>query len=160
MAELGRRFTGKVALGALKRLRPLLESAEGNVDVELTFGIDESGIRYLRGRLAALLTLTCQRCLGPLEYPIENEFQLALVQSDSEVSSLPEQYEPLLVETTPLHMLDMLEDEILLSIPHIPSHSEEACTIRTYVDAGGEAEQQNEARDNPFAVLEKLKKDH
>lgn len=162
MAELGRRFKGKVEIGVFKRLLPMLESTTGSIDVELAFDIDESGIRYLHGKLETTLVLKCQRCLEALDYPLHSEFRLALVQSDSEAGRLPEQYEPLVVETTPLHVLDMIEDEILLSIPNIPMHDEASCSIRPFSEENELDEQQegDDVKENPFAVLEKLKKDH
>lgn len=160
MAELGRQFTGKVEISSLKRLLPVLESATGQIDVELQFDIDEGGIRYLHGKLATSLVLKCQRCLTAMEFPLRNEFWLAFVQSDSEAEHLPEQYEPQLVETTPIHVLDMLEDEILLSLPHIPLHSNASCSIQQFSDEDELAEQRDEVVTNPFAILGKLKKDH
>ena len=162
MADVGRRMAGQVELGKLKRLAPMLESTDGVVDVELAFDIDESGVRYLYGVLQGKLELSCQRCLARMDFPLQGEFRLALVHNDSEAERLSERYEPLVVETTPMHMLDMIEDEIILSIPHIPMHEEGLCSIQ--VPGGTEelAEQpeEDEEKPNPFAVLEKLKKDH
>ena len=162
MAEQGRRFSGQIEIGHLKRLLPLLESSEGTVDVELAFDIDEIGIRYLQGHLAARLELRCQRCLEAMEYPLESDFLLAIIQSDGEAERLPGTYEPLVVETTPLHIQDVIEDELLLSIPQIPMHTDEACGDQYMAEETDLAEQQEEQTDkvNPFAVLEKLKKDH
>jgi len=162
MAELGRRFEGNVEIRTLKRLLPLLESTTGSIDVELEFDIDEGGIKYLQGKLQTSLVLKCQRCLEAMDYPLQNEFRLALVHSDSEAERLPEQYEPQIVETTPMHMLDMIENEILISIPHIPMHDEALCSIKQFSNENELVEQRDEAsvKANPFAVLEKLKKDH
>ncbi len=162
MAEQGRQFKGKVEIGSLKRLVPLLESAEGQFDVELGFDVDEIGIKYLYGNLQAELELRCQRCLEKMRYPLNSEFKLALVESEAAVDQLPEGYEPLLVETAPMHILDMLEDEILLVVPQIPVHDESECSIAALVSERELAEQpdEDEPKENPFAVLEKLKKDH
>ncbi len=160
MAEMGRRFIGDVELSVFKRVLPLLESTSGNVDIELVFGIDEGGISYLNGKLKTMLVLSCQRCLTAMDFPVQNEFRLAIVRNNCEAEQLPEHYEPVIVETTPMHMMDMIEDEILLSIPHIPMHDEALCLIKPFSDKDNLAEQQKEVRPNPFAVLEKLKKDH
>ncbi len=160
MADLGRRFSGKVEISSLKRLLPVLESTTGCVDVELQFDIDEVGIRYLHGKLATDLVLKCQRCLTAMEFPLRNEFWLAFIQNDIEAEHLPEQYEPQLVESTPMRVLDMLEDEILLSIPYIPVHSDASCSNQQFSNEDELAEQRDEVVANPFAILGKLKKDH
>ena len=162
MAEMGRQYEGRLEIRRLKRLLPLLESDAGSVDVELRFDIDEMGIKYLQGKLEAKLILCCQRCLEAMEYPMESQFRLAILQSDAEAERIPETYEPLVVETTPLHLEEVLEDEILLSVPQIPMHDEMVCSLKTTEGKKELAEQpvKEEVKDNPFAVLEKLKKDH
>ncbi|MDH5444653.1 MAG: YceD family protein [Gammaproteobacteria bacterium] len=162
MAEQGRQFSSPVRIKQFKRLLPLLESDEGNVDVELQFEVDEIGMRILRGHLKANLILQCQRCLAKMDYPLESDFHLAIIQSDGEVERLPETYEPLVVESTPMHVLDVIEDEILLSIPQVPMHGENDCIAQPTKDKTELAEQHanGETKENPFAVLEKLKKDH
>ena len=162
MADQGRQFSGQIKLGSLKRLVPMLESAEGQFDIELGFDVDEVGIKYLYGSLQAVLALKCQRCLESMQFPLQSEFKLALIHSEAEAERLPETYEPLVVETIPMHILDMLEDEILLSVPHIPMHEESECMIQPSMTETELAEQQDEdePKENPFAVLEKLKKDH
>jgi uncharacterized protein len=162
MAELGRQYSGQIEIGSMKRLLPLLESAKGQVDVELHFDIDETGTKYLQGYLRADLELMCQRCLESMEFPLNTEFRLALIKSDSEAERLSGTYEPLVVETTPLYIQDVLEDEILLSLPTIPMHEPGACSIQPLMKQTELAEQHDEETEktNPFAVLEKLKKDH
>ena len=162
MAELGRQYSGQLTIGSMKRLLPLLESAQGVVDVELGFDIDETGTKYLHGKLRAELELKCQRCLESMVFPLNSEFRLALIQDDSEAERLSGDYEPLVVATTPLHLQDVLEDEIILCIPHIPMHEQGVCSIQPLMDETELAEQHDEEMEktNPFAVLEKLKKDH
>lgn len=162
MAEQGRQFKGLVKIGSLKRLVPLLESADGQFEVELAFDVDEIGIKYVCGTLQAVLEMKCQRCLELMQLPLNSEFQLALVESEVEAEQLPETYEPLVVDASPIHLLDMLEDEILLSLPQIPMHSESECSIQPKEMNKELAEQPDRetGNTNPFAVLGKLKKDH
>jgi len=162
MAEVGRLMAGKVEITTLKRLLPLLESTTGYIDIELEFNIDEGGVRYMHGKIATTLVLKCQRCMEAMDLPLQNEFSLAFVHSESEAELLPEQYEPQIVESTPVHLMDMLEDEILLSLPQIPMHDEAECSIQSFNDENELVEQQSEKEDkpNPFAVLEKLKRDN
>jgi uncharacterized protein len=73
------------------------------------------------------------------------------VSGEDEIKRLPEGYEPLLVTGEPLLTRELVEDEVLLAIPAIPRHGgEEACVT-------GYENQSLPERENPFAVLEKLK---
>ena len=162
MAEVGRYFAGKIEVGKLKRLLPLLESTIACVDVEIKFDVDEGGVKFLHGKLRATLVLKCQRCLQAMNFPLQDEFRLAFVQSDSEAERLSEQYEPQVVESTPIHLLDLIEDEILLCLTQIPVHDEGVCSVQQFGDENKLVEQQDKASEkpNPFAVLKELKKDH
>nr|WP_328988181.1 YceD family protein [Thiorhodovibrio winogradskyi] len=69
-----------------------------------------------------LLRLTCQRCLGIMDWRLDEYSVLALVQGFDEAGRLPDNYDPLLLEEPLLQPLKLIEDEILLAIPAIPRH--------------------------------------
>jgi uncharacterized protein len=151
LADVGRSFRGKVPIADLSRLSPVLFSTHGELDVQLEFGLDERRIRAVKGSIEGCLELVCQRCLGALRFPLELRIRLGVVSDEAEIRRLPEGYEPLLVSGEPLATLDVIEDEVLLAIPAIPRHSdEERCET-------GYRNQPSPEKENPFAVLEKLK---
>lgn len=149
LADKGARICGHLSLQALPRLRAGCSEGSGGVDVDLEFGRDPDGRRYMRSRLEAMLPLQCQRCLGAISTP---------VQVDSEVFLLsPQQSEPpaeadwLRVEGS-TSLRELVEDELLLALPMMPMHSDPGC-------AGGDTRAEDaEQRANPFAVLNQLKR--
>lgn len=159
MAELRRQFTGSIEFKQMKRLASVLESQAGQLDAELEFGIDEQGISYLRGKLSAELILQCQRCLGEMRYPVENEFCLALLRNEAGVAQLSSEYEPLIIATLPVRLADLLEDEVLLSLPQIARHELNECPVHQFED-GDTKQDESATKQNPFAVLADLKKEH
>lgn len=151
LADVGRSFRGKVPIAELSRLEPILFSSQGELGVQLDFGLDERRIRTVKGSIEGSLELVCQRCLGALRFPLDLRIRLGVVSDESEVKRLPEGYEPLLVLGEPLLTFDLIEDEVLLAIPAIPRHTEDDRCVTGY---------RNEPlpeKENPFAVLEKLK---
>ncbi len=114
----------------------------------MDFRLDERRIRTLSGTIEGEISLVCQRCLSPLRFPVDLSFSLGIVTSESEIDRLPDGYEPLLVSGEPLQTSAVIEDEILLAVPPIPHH--EGCET-------GYENRPLPAKDNPFAVLEKLK---
>jgi len=162
LAEAGRQLAGEIPLARMKRLRPSLVSDQGAVEVELAFGVVPTGIRILAGRIRAELQLVCQRCLQPLEWRIDTEIALAFLRHEAEEAAIPAPYEPYLVESVPLYLNDLIEDEILLSLPQIPRHAQEECSGREWLRAGQPdrdtiPEAKERQTPNPFAVLARIK---
>lgn len=102
------------------------------------------------------LTMTCQRCLGPLEQPLEldcwlhfvpDEDTAAALDADSEHDVLP------LERALDLHAL--VEDELLLALPLVPRHAQCPDAVRLVFDA--DSPEQEDAP-HPFAGLAALKK--
>jgi len=164
MAETRRLLQGTLALAEMARLGESLQDTQGEVQVSLEFGIDNEGIRFIRGHVQATVSLICQRCLEAMRYPLDSEFLLGLVRSTAEAEKLPSQYEPLVVEDEPLFLRDIIEDELLLALPIVAMHAPEECSADLNVAPQPEQAQEDKdtgatAGNNPFAVLADLKKD-
>ncbi len=157
LAEQNLHLDGVVKLVDMHRLntsRPKVDDNE-RVAVNLHFGVDEQGLTYLKGRLHTHLGLQCQRCLGPFTYEIISDFALGIIRSLDEEKSLPEQYEPAMVQDGQLALRDLIEDELILNLPIIPRHEADECQVKLpLVDAGWEDKAKGE---NPFQVLQTLK---
>jgi len=152
LADVGRSFRGRVPVDGLSRLVPLLSSTQGELQVSLEFDLDERRIRTLKGTIEGKLKLVCQRCLEALQFPVDLTVCLGIVSSEDEIDRLPEGYEPLMVTGEPLRTFDLIEDEVLLALPAIPVHEGRENCVTGYSNEPEPAQ-----RDNPFAVLEKLK---
>ena len=157
-AERGRCLEGTVALVQLPRLRDLLVDSEGTVRFELEFFRDHKGRPSVRGRVAAVLHLRCQRCLGPVSFKVDAPLLLGLVQGFDEAERLPEEYDPLMVEEDRVRPAELVEDELILALPQVPMHApEEPCMKGRIASDAREEEPEDERADNPFKVLAQLK---
>ena len=153
-AEAGRGLRGRVELARLVRALPLLESPHGELEVLLELGRDEDGTHYLAGSVQGKLVLLCQRCLEPMEYPLDVTFRLGLVHSQEQSQGLSDRYEPLLISGEPASLAEVLTDEVLLALPIVPLHSGARTCRPPATDYQTPA---NSQRENPFAVLAQLK---
>ena len=154
---------GTVPLKQFKRLRPVLVDDTGVIAVVLNFDVDELGVPCVTGTIKAELGLICQRCLERYDYPVEQGISLAWIRSEREAKNLPLRYEPYLVETNPLILNDVIEDELLLALPQIPMHQESECVATKWInkpeDKSSEKSADNETgKENPFSVLANLKR--
>ncbi len=160
LAETGRGFSGQLSLRHMHRLLPSLLSDDGEVQLELDFDIDETGIKYLRGHVKAELELECQRCLEAMTLSLDKKMLVAFVRSNHEAEQLPEDYDPFVVEQTPIALIDVIEDELILSLPQVPMHKRQDCPASEILDTdklADEATDEPEQKENPFGVLAKLK---
>ena len=159
MADLGRSFSGKVAIAELPRLAKAVLESQGEAELELAFDRDGQKRARLQGFVKATLALQCQRCLGPMRVPLESELSLVLVESMDEAERLPEHYDPLLLEEPRIRLLDIVEDELLLSMPQVPRHNPGECGSGQRYESEPDLAEQEESTENdsPFAVLAELK---
>ena len=157
MVRAGREFSGRVALARMPRLleRVRAEHAE-EFDVELRFGTSEAGTDYVSGHIRGNLELTCERCLEAMFHEVDIGFQLALVESEALAERIPEEFEPLVYGEEQVALKDLVEDEILLSLPMFARHEAEKCPGPPLGQAG-EQEAEEPGKRQPFAVLKDLK---
>lgn len=148
---------GDLALATMSRLADLLASDEGDVAVDLHFGIDPDGIAFIAGHVSGRLMLQCQRCLQAMPFDVDVELMLGAVASEAQVERLPERYEPLVVTSPTVSLSAIVEDEIILSLPIVTVHDDPACQpANAPEDEMAEAAMKAKAP-NPFAVLAELK---
>ena len=102
----------------------------------------------LRLKVEGSLQLTCQRCLGALEFPLQMEvaLQLAATQEEMDAAPLEADGPESIVAGKEMRVQALVEDEVLLAIPIAPRH--EACASDL---AGTEGRKQT-----PFAGLRGL----
>lgn len=161
LTESGETLRGTLALRGMTRLAGCLLDDEGDVDVELEFGIDAQKVRYLRGHLRTTLHLVCQRCLQPLSYPLDIDICLGLLLSEDDSERLPEAYDPYVFEQRSVELKTIMEDELMLALPLVPMHDADRCRIDpAYAVAEPTALAAAETGSRrPFAGLDALIKD-
>lgn len=157
-AETRRILEGWLDIASMRRLAGKLAEDTGEVKVQLEFGVDNEGVRYVRGRLQAVLVVTCQRCLGAMPFEVDTEVCLGMIADESLADRLEEPYEPLVVGDEPLYLRDIIEDELILALPVVARHADAGCAGETSTEPEEEqASGSGEERENPFAALAKLK---
>ena len=153
--ERNSHFEGSWPVARFERLKPLLNSDQGDVQVDLKFG-DRAGIAFLRGHVSAELDLVCQRCLQPMQQAVSGRFLFGLISREAEMDALPDDMEPLLVTDAEQSLLDIVEDELLLLLPQVSAHAE-ACS--EYLLQQDKRRQADKVASSPFAVLKNLMSD-
>lgn len=120
------KFDGVVPVSRLPRLCEMMQveavDALPAVTAQLRTGRAEDGGAQLSGRLHGCLSLRCERCLQPMEWPFDFELRLRMVHNEADERRLLDHCEPLLLEDDWLPLHRLIEDEILLTLPMAPAH--------------------------------------
>ncbi|MGV6827541.1 MAG: YceD family protein [bacterium] len=160
LCDSGRVFSGEIPISSFDRLAPLLADVEGKVSVDLKFFRDGKRRGRVTGGVVGELSLCCQRCLGTTVLPIDLNFDLVLTQGVEESAQIPDSENYLLIDESQIRMLDLVEDELLLSVPDAPRHEDVECIDPVLLSTGDETtEPEQPEKENPFAVLQSLKRD-
>lgn len=122
-------LVGKIPLARFKRVKELVLADDGEVEVCLKFDQDRYGNPWIHGRIAAVLRLECQRCGQPFDLKVEPGINLHPVAYEAELAGLNKECEPLVTEGKPISLQQLIEDELLLSIPMVPKHEEAECSV-------------------------------
>ncbi len=156
LADAGVQLAGDLPVARLGRLKAMLASEDASVRLTARFGMDEQGRRVLKLEATAELEMTCQRCMGRMAVPVAVDATLELVPEDAAGDTASERYEPLFVSRGHMSLAEIVEDELLLQLPMIPRHEpgNGACL---QVAGPADGQEQDQARENPFAVLATLK---
>lgn len=151
-ARGGKELRGSVPVARLERLHDGLSDSGGELSYVVRGGKDARQRPMLTLEVRGALHLQCQRCLGPLEFPIEVSSAFLLVpKGGEEPDDAADPESPDWIEASPeLDLLELVEDEVLLAVPFAPRHPEGGC--------GGAPEGATAgSRSNAFAALAALK---
>lgn len=157
-ARAGAGLAGAWPLAELPRLASLLADSTASVswraDGERRRAAGGDMQTWLRLRAAARLSLTCQRCLAPLEELLELDRRLRFAADEAEAAALDAEIEEdVLALGGSLDLRALVEDELLLALPLVPRH--DRCPRPIELPADGQAA---EPPTQPFAALAALKR--
>ena len=147
-ARAAARLQGAWPVAEFLRLHDALRSTAGTLHYELRGVPEERGRPVLRLKVDGALQLTCQRCLGALEFPLRFEVALRLAATQEEMDAEPLDAEgpESIVAGKDMRVQGLVEDEVLLAMPIAPRH--ETC-------AGNLADAESR-KQTPFAGLRGL----
>jgi uncharacterized protein len=156
LADRGVTLQGDLSLASLPRLCESLADDAGTIQAGLVFERDERRAVAIHSAVDVEVRMVCQRCLELVSLPIHSECHYAVVKEGANTQSLPKGYDVLEVGEDPLDLMTLIEDELLLALPIVPTH--EDCQQPAGLEEPSPSEDE-EPRSNPFSVLAQLKRD-
>ena len=102
------------------------------------------------------LPLTCQRCLGPVDVPLQIERAFRFVETEAQAELEDDaSLEDVLVLSHDFDLAALIEDEVLMDLPVVPRH--ESCPLPVKLTAADADFAEAQPKPNPFSVLAGLK---
>ncbi|MEX3581532.1 MAG: DUF177 domain-containing protein [Burkholderia sp.] len=164
------RMLNEVPADAPDRDTTFMWQAEGSTQSELQDDRTEGQQLYLRLALHGTAWLECQRCMTPYQqaFDIDMVYRIVATEDEAEAIPLDENDEvDVIVGSRQFDLVDLIEEELLLSLPLVPKH--EVCpSVHEGLVSGvsgpaADAENFDEAeepaggeeRPNPFAALKR-----
>ena len=152
-------YDGIVPLEKLTRLRGVVQEEVGEIAVKIQCKNDEQGLVVISGNLSTHVTVTCQRCNDDLGLDLDQDFMYSPVGLDAESDDLPEVYDEVaLDENGEINVFELIEDELILAVPLVPTHNEASCNYSSKPASFGVLKAEDD-KPNPFDILKQLKKD-
>jgi len=147
LAEKSARLQGTLLLAGMPRLKELLADVGGEVVIDIQFDRDANNTSFMHLKADTQVILKCQRCLENFNYPVLVDVLLSPMTGEEEIAKIQSKaiYEPLLMEGETVRLQDIIEDEILLNLPLIAKHTQNACSMVL-------SESHEDNIENPFKV--------
>ena len=114
---------------------------------------------WLHLTVQAALPMLCQRCLTPVEVPLEVDRWFRFVADEATAELLDDDAEEdLLGISREFNLRELIEDELLMGLPLVASHEE--CPVAVVMASSSEDfDAAEEEKPNPFASLSNFKAD-
>ncbi len=141
-------LVGTLLLSQMPNLQSSQNREESTASVRIAIKQREDGQKVITGNAEIELELDCQRCLQPLIEVIKADFELVLVKYEHQLSSVSDADDSIVCEDN-LELAPLIEQELILSLPMIPKHSDCRPMYENKVDDDAD-------RQTPFANLKSL----
>jgi len=143
-------LSGLYQISDFPKISEIARNKTENVRVDFSFYLNNNKTPCVDGIIELDIVLTCQRCLDDLSIALKINFNLAFIKHNQESEEIDSHYEIYLIEEDKLATHDLISDEILLSIPMVPTHDYD-CIKEIYEQETAEGKSEN-----PFSILKKL----
>jgi uncharacterized protein len=144
--------TDELSIIDLPRINGIAHNKSDKIKVNYSFYVENKTTPCLDGEISLNIYLTCQRCLEELPFSLDLSFSMAFVKNENQAEELSKHLEIYLFEDKELSLIDLISDEILLSIPMVPKHNLDC------LSSFKENNNYEQVKEKPFAILKNIKK--
>ncbi|MET0984061.1 MAG: YceD family protein [Steroidobacteraceae bacterium] len=154
-AAVGTAWQRHFNLDELTRIREAGALTGTELDLSL-HSVQRDGHVELEGELGGQLVLTCQRCLQPAVFALNEPIALRVIR-DEELAPAEGEHEYVVADPTRLDLRWLSEEQALLATPLVPMHEPDRCPQGDLL-AAEETEAEPSVAQSPFANLRDMLK--
>jgi uncharacterized protein len=161
-AEDAAQLSGQAELRDFTRLQNEADGRGGNGPVEWSAEGELLNPRHVHPEVwvhltaSAVLPLTCQRCLEPVDVHLAVDRSFRFVADEQTAAAEDDEAEEdLLAISRAFDLLGLVEDELLMEVPVVPRHA--VCPAPVQLSAADPDFEEAAPPQNPFAALKVLK---
>jgi len=121
LADSKAEFELLVPLARMSRVPREFVRPGNSVTAKISFAREDRRV-VARVGLGGTLTLTCQRCMKPMQWPLATQSSAVLVGTERESDELPPGTETVHAADRRVRLMDLIEEELLLALPLVPMH--------------------------------------
>lgn len=159
-ARNNRRWHGEIPVTSFDRLAHEISATTEVVDVQLAFLRDENDLIRMHGHAAVTAEVGCHRCNESVTTTIRADIDARIVRSDEIARDLAQDTDVIVITDNPVSVTDLIEDDLILSIPWRVCEQQEDCPNLGEVDASETQDGDlDDALQRPFANLRQLLND-
>jgi uncharacterized protein len=155
LASDNARLAGIIPLSRFSRFTQMLVDDSGEVAAEVDFRKGHKRKTLVVGAVAATVKVVCQNCMAPANIDINATVRLLIVGSDDELAALAENDDGMVCVEEQVLLVDLLEDELILSMPMVGRHLDGLCTPSPALLAAQMAAEKQTAAETAKAVTNK-----
>ena len=150
-----------IPLADLPRVSHELTSKDGEASGHVRFS-RQQGHAVADLVVSAQPEVVCQRCMQPMRWPVNVNSRVALVSDYDAADRVPGEMEVFLVEGDSVSVRDLVDEEVMLALPHVARHDEDSECARQTVQLPGQPDEPDDESSSqvqkPFAQLGELLK--
>jgi uncharacterized protein len=125
LATRGSEIEQTFAMSDLPRVSDYATDANAHATLVARFR-NMDGKVWIDGEVTAALRMSCQRCMQPVDVPVDDEFSVMLIGSENELDALAPEQDAIVAEAERLDLRWLTEEQLLLASPLVPLHADEA----------------------------------
>lgn len=155
-ARVGGVLRGSIVLSEMARLREALPKDAGTASYHIRGFLDARERPAIELDVGAEVTVACQRCLGPMAVRVASQRTVVFQSGADEFAPMDDEdeSEDIVPEVQQLDVRQLVEEELLLSLPISPRHEEGNCEG----DAAMKQDDSPAESASPFAILGSLRR--
>jgi uncharacterized protein len=144
---------GVKPVAEMTRLTKDCADTSGTISWKVEGGTSKMGFPQMTLSVKGTVQLVCQRCLTPYAFDIDSSTLLMLGKDDEQADEIEEMVDDesidVIVGSRSMDLMDLVEDEALLALPHTPKH--DVCPDAALLDKA------KSVKLSPFDALKGLK---